>query len=311
MAAIFASLGSLSFLYQVNYSWLYWSWKLLKNSAKNIDYTSVPAQFDRKVRLMTKFVHEGSLAAFKIFLCCDEVELSQGTGFLYGHAEKTYLVTNRHNISGRNTLTGQYLDRDKLQPNWLSTDVRVSGSGGIRSVAVGFGWGFSGTKAWLEHPAGPNVDVVACDVSEFFNEQSGSPVRINEISSESYLVEVADEVFLLGYPLGLHLDDFPIWKRGTIASEPALDYEGRPMMVVDTASNKGMSGSPVILRKSDGRMADGSQVFGGPVGFQFLGVYSGRVAPKRDLDAQLGMVWRAQVIGEIIAANTQYEPPMR
>ncbi len=260
---------------------------------------------------MTKSVNQGSAAAFKIFMHCDEDELSQGTGFLYGHAEKTYLATNRHNISGRNPLTGQCLDGYKRQPNWLRAEVRVPAPVGIETVLVGFGWGYSGTKVWLEHPTGPNVDVVACDVSEFFNENSVSPVRINEISSELYRVEVADEVFLLGYPLGLHLDDFPIWKRGTIASEPALDYEGKPMMLVDTASNKGMSGSPVILRKSNGMLANGDQVFGGDIGFQFVGVYSGRVAPKGDLDAQLGMVWRAQVVEEIIVANTLYEPPKR
>ena len=260
---------------------------------------------------MTKSVHEGSAAAFKIFMYCDEDELSQGTGFLYGHAEKVYLVTNRHNISGRNPVTGSFLDGDKLQPNWLRAGVRVPGPEGIETAEVAFGWGYSGTEVWLEHPTGPSVDVVACDVSESFKERSGSPVKINEISSELYRVEVADEVFLLGYPLGLHLHDFPIWKRGTIASEPALDYEGKPMMLVDTASNKGMSGSPVILRKSNGMLANGDQVFGGDLGFQFVGVYSGRVAPKGDLDAQLGMVWRADVVEEIIVANTHYEPPKR
>jgi hypothetical protein len=75
-------------------------------------------------------------------------------------------------------------------------------------------------------------------------------------------------------------------------------------MLIDTATRPGMSGSPVIWR--------GAQYFDeanntwvhttGNVS-RFLGIYSGRVAAKDTIEAQLGLVWRASLIEEIIAAN--------
>jgi hypothetical protein len=100
---------------------------------------------------------------------------------------------------------------------------------------------------------------------------------------------VGKEVFVLGYPFGqlaLRLSLHPIWKRASIATE--LDYlvEHLPMFLVDTASRSGMSGSPVIY------VAGQFQ--------QFVGVYSGRYGADDLNDVQLGRVWRAPLVQEII-----------
>ena len=43
---------------------------------------------------------------------------------------------------------------------------------------------------------------------------------------------------------------FPIWKRGSIASEPEIPIDGKPMFYIDTATRQGMSGAPVFAQTS-------------------------------------------------------------
>jgi hypothetical protein len=71
---------------------------------------------------------------------------------------------------------------------------------------------------------------------------------INLITSKPLRIRVGMEVFILGYPFGASPPAFPVWKRGTIASEPDLARLTQGYYLVDTASRPGMSGAPVILR---------------------------------------------------------------
>lgn len=116
---------------------------------------------------------------------------------------------------------------------------------------------------------------------------------INEMPNYSGTVPIGIEAFILGYPFGIGVSTLPIWKRASVASEPSVKISGKPCFYVDTASRPGMSGSPVILRH---RMAIGPPT-------TFIGVYSGRIGSEDELQAQLGIVWRAEVIDQIITAG--------
>jgi len=111
--------------------------------------------------------------------------------------------------------------------------------------------------------------------------------------------EAGMTVFIIGYPLGLTTaGGWPIWKSGHIASDPDLDFEGKPVFVIDATTRSGMSGSPVILRTSGGyQTLSGARVMGisSPVKL-FLGVYSAHVQA-----AEIGLVWRSKLIDEITA----------
>jgi hypothetical protein len=74
---------------------------------------------------------------------------------------------------------------------------------------------------------------------------------------------------------------------------------------IDTATREGMSGSPVIKyrRRSLSLITEESLY---RFHAEFIGVYSGRIVPKDLLDAQLGMVWRAKCIDEIIKGGQFY-----
>lgn len=118
--------------------------------------------------------------------------------------------------------------------------------------------------------------------------------------NEETPVHVGSDVFILGYPFGITGGEkLPIWKRASIASEPAIDLDGLPKIFVDTASRPGMSGSPVILKqRRQATIIQGNLI--SRYSMRFIGIYSGRIGSNDQLQAQLGIVWKAHVIDEII-----------
>jgi hypothetical protein len=111
------------------------------------------------------------------------------------------------------------------------------------------------------------------------------------------------DVFILGYPFGAKPPGFPVWKRGSIASEPDLVRQTTGYYLIDTASRPGMSGSPVILRSWTSLMDEPGMVASQdrPLN-RFIGVYSGRLTSEV-FEAQIGMVWHESFIPEIIDDN--------
>jgi hypothetical protein len=112
-------------------------------------------------------------------------------------------------------------------------------------------------------------------------------------------------VYVLGYPYDINGGkELPIWKRGSIATEPSINIDNLPKILIDTATRPGMSGSPVIYRRSgiiykDDSMELSKDTIIGTIS-GFLGVYSGRINAKDTLEAQLGIVWKEEVIEEIL-----------
>jgi hypothetical protein len=117
------------------------------------------------------------------------------------------------------------------------------------------------------------------------------------------------DVFVLGYPLGKGFSALPVWKRGSIASEPAIIADQQRFVLIDSASRPGMSGSPVI-RRSWGihTMTNGGHIGGVGHATRFVGVYAGRVGPD-DQDVQLGLMWPAKFVEEIIAGGVRDDAP--
>jgi hypothetical protein len=116
------------------------------------------------------------------------------------------------------------------------------------------------------------------------------------------------EVFILGYPFGSNMPALPVWKRGSIASEPDMvqNYkDATGYYLVDTASRPGMSGSPVILRSWSNHILESSMRTTSndklPID-GIIGVYSGRLKSKQE-EAQIGLVWHVDYIEQIIDAG--------
>ena len=154
---------------------------------------------------------------------------------------------------------------------------------------------------WFVHPQlHQEVDVVAIP---FTAPEVAKIYPINTMNTVPDLRLIAGgDVFVLGYPKGTSGGGlFPIWKRASLATEPQLDLNGSPMMLVDTATREGMSGGPVIAVATGGYTTESNNTVLGQDGTRFAGINSGRLGTN-ELEAQLGVVWKAKVLDEMIDA---------
>ncbi|MBN9031205.1 MAG: trypsin-like peptidase domain-containing protein [Rhizobiales bacterium] len=247
---------------------------------------------------------------------------SQGTGFFWKSKDNFwYLITNWHVVTGSNPDTGKLLGT--FIPNALTFHVLEL------HLANGKRYGTRLTAAiplydreqpiWIEHPLGRWIDIVAIPFSLPSNREWVIQA-VNECDefTASLVPAVSMDSFVVGFPQGLAgPNGTSIWKRASVASEPELNYDSRPIFLVDTATRSGMSGSPVLIKDSGIHMPSGEfgddSIFG--TNMNFAGVYSGRVDDD-PMGVQLGRVWKAATLAEVVLhgipgsnPNDHFVPP--
>lgn len=224
--------------------------------------------------------------------------LGTGTAFVSDTSKGPALFTNWHNVTGRNPHTKQPLsptgaipdslrivhNRDKKLGEWLVKTESLFSNGKPR---------------WVEHPIlAEKADVVALPLSDLDDVQiypydltGGPAIALNP----------AEAISVIGFPFGLQAGgSLAVWATGFVASEPAIDFDGLPVFLIDCRTRPGQSGSAVIAHRNGGTvsMQDGSTaIFGGPV-TKFLGIYSGRINDQSDL----GIVWKASAVAKVAEA---------
>lgn len=245
-------------------------------------------------------IDQYSTAAIPIEMFFNETYLSLGTAFAWFHDQRFFLITNWHNVSGIDPSTGKHLSKTVAEPNKLRVWFNQKGQLGNKVTKFVSTRNSQGKPLWFVHPKhGNKIDVVALPLESYPDVEMYS---INDMPNDNLLLQVGMDVYVLGFPFGIGPGGFPIWKRGSIASEPELSPIVQLNLFVDTASRPGMSGSPVIRRTwGSHMMADGSISIGQGSATKFVGVYSGRIASQDPLDAQLGLTWPASVVSEIVA----------
>lgn len=232
------------------------------------------------------------------------------TSFAWEQAGKYYLITNWHVVTLCDTLTGNPLPGVKFPPNTLKA-LFNSSARDYWKVTIDIPIrDHDNLPLWRIHPlhtSDKRIDIVVIPIT-FDPKALGVELwPVNRIASTKLKMSIGMDVFIVGYPFGCKLPAFPVWKRGSLASEPELiGIDGTQYYLVDTASRPGMSGSPVFLRSwkqhllETGRPTT-TQFDDVPID-RFIGVYSGRLSAQRD-EAQIGMVWNGSLIEEIIAGD--------
>jgi hypothetical protein len=272
-------------------------------------------------------------------------EMALGTGFIYEHLDLCYLITNGHCVTGVNPETRTRISRHAGYPTVIKAGVRIRDSEYIKQKFIEYSQTdplfstvnneqliydslksekltfelyedeFHAKPTWFIHPKhGYLVDVVAIPICE--KEAIPAHMHLYPLNAFPFECEpeVSDDVFVLGYPFGITDPlEYPIWKKGSIATEPAIAFKGLPRMLIDTATRSGMSGSPVIIKRTGIHPTlEDPERFGTATGF--VGVYSGRYGVEKENlnkdslekeDVQLGIVWRKEVIEEIIIGQVQ------
>lgn len=245
----------------------------------------------------------------------DEI-LSTGTGFIYEYKNEFFLITNGHNITRTNPEQTKRLTKSAGFPVKIKTKTRM-GTNDYPEACLLTNFIeiplYSDTSfekpLWFVHPDKSYlIDVIAISIG--YKDKITDLVKffpINKYSfNEEYYPQIADDVFILGYPFNItDNEELPIWKRGTIATEPVLDIDNLPKLYIDTASRSGMSGSPVIMQRTGYHSLTGNFDDNTILGRirNFIGVYSGRIGADSEFKAQLGIVWKKDVIEEIIKAK--------
>jgi hypothetical protein len=234
----------------------------------------------------------------------NETRLGHGTGFMWKLQEQYYLVTNWHVLSMRNFFTRANLDKQYAsRPNILRTLFNLQ-TGWFEKqrwdIKIRDG---DDQPLWLVHPS-RRVDIAVLPIPFKPEELIITLYPLNRLANATLRIEIGMDVFILGYPFKIEPPAYPVWKRGSIASEPELARLTTDYMYVDTASRPGMSGAPVIRRSWTNHMTEPGVLAHLDTALnKFIGVYSGRMPTDGPDEAQIGLVWDASFINEIIAGN--------
>jgi hypothetical protein len=240
-------------------------------------------------------VSYSSLLALALFQ--NDKVLSQATGFVARHHGDLYFVTNWHVVTGRDPTTGTTLSDTGAVPETLAILHTRSWERITWEFQTEPLYDEQGDPLWLEHPRfRRSVDVVALPLTERANvyyspydpADTGPAVRLGPTAPVS----------IVGFPFGRTAGgSLAIWVQGTLASEPSVDFEELPCMLVDSRTRSGQSGSPVVAhRVGTWSSDDGSAYVTSGSVTRFVGVYSGRINKESDL----GRVWKVQALLDII-----------
>lgn len=231
-----------------------------------------------------------------------ENKIATATGFLYKRNGLVYLITNWHVVSERNFWNKREKHSERrpthllFTPSFSTSETTVIKD--TRAIILNLYDG-QGNPNWLIHPRWKNdIDVIAipipANIINFKTNIYSDLLAINEFSKPIDLnLSVTDELFVIGYPYGLGSNQkgtLPIWKKCTVASEPAMEYllDRRPTFLIDGLTNPSMSGSPVIqyikgaINTSDGIILT-------QPGIVLHGIYSGRINPHpaKNIDKEM------------------------
>ncbi|WP_342068703.1 S1 family peptidase [Yoonia algicola] len=238
------------------------------------------------------------------------------SGFFWRRGDVPFLITNRHCVTGRDGSNEPL--KDGFDPIALHVFFRVPHERVAHDAqtysnrSIEFHLWRDDEPDWQEHPKGSCIDVVALRFSDF-------PDQIHCVNDKEqydhWQPEAGTDCFIVGYPEALGgSEGTPIWKRGSIASEPELGLDGMPVFLCDSATRKGLSGAPVFA-KMLGNFSSEGRPFSGTASPQFfahwtkfLGVYAGREGDEKD-GFQLGRVWKASILSDVLNNTNTPESP--
>lgn len=240
-----------------------------------------------------------SLEAVYIEMYRDQLKLAAGTAFVCDTSRGSVLVSNWHNFSGRNNQTDRCISPTLAEPNIVRAYIHLVGALG-KTVPIDFQlMSTDGCPLWIEHPIhGHKVDVAVLPISVSAQHQLFPVSWRNPIP---LMQRIGIPAKVIGYPFGKRINEhMPVWATGHLASEPEVDVDNLPLMLIDCRTRRGNSGSPVMLHYPKGMMyihEDESASFSPADVSRLLGIYSGRISVGSDI----GRVWKLSAIKDILA----------
>lgn len=256
----------------------------------------------------TKIVNQYSLASYYVEMFFDDVKLSNATCFFTKRRGKRYLITNWHVVSGKDADTLKCLDVNAAIPNKLHIYLpqKTEDNNAIFDddfIELNL-YDEEDNKIWYDMKQNDQmIDVAVVPIKDEIEKYILDIEDAEEPFNENVSLNIADEIFVIGFPFGRIGGILPIWKKASVASEPSLDLNDMPYYFADTATKSGMSGSPVVLyEKRPVVIAESLQGKFSKYRTKLVGIYSGRIGANTENknDAQLGRVWKVDIVDKII-----------
>ena len=263
-------------------------------------------------------VEPASLMTTPVFLMNGAQAVQQGTGFFFastkpdGTPDTVFLVTNYHVVTGRAPLSKEAPQGDSVQ--FLIHEDRTD-LARVRHLQLPL-YDSTHQPLWVASETTPDADVVLLPIPPSAYANVALFVFTEAHTHGDIKMRPTSGATLLGYPYGFAdtAHDLPVWKTGHIASEPNVDFDNRPVFLVDVSAFPGMSGSPVlavengIYESEEGTMRSGRVL-------KLLGVFSAMPVVRQmkpaaagadaappvatDTGLQLGYVWKAALVAEL------------
>jgi len=243
----------------------------------------------RQKDTLLKYIDQGSLASVRITANRDNAFLKSGTGFFIAvNSYKVYFLTNDHMVGGQFDrdeyfrLYHKQIPKEKI-PNTLVFNLfdfafnrTIQDAISIRDT--------NGTPLWIpfwenEEKKSGLLDVIAIKMDMGFDFHNMVIYTTDANIDPSVKLRPTSELFVVGYPVDSTFGTiYPVWKRGTVASEPNLSMLGNSCFLIDATTRRGMSGSPVLFIGSKFMAFDGT--FSNPLNKTFLvGIYNSQSYP--------------------------------
>jgi len=271
-----------------------------------------------------------SLATIR-FAAKSKNTLFPATGFLLRCQNDYYLITALHVLTGRDWETKTILSKTGFVPEEFALKIpfyKMIKPGQHQLMWLDHTLVLDGpdpeVAPWFVHPARQDdVDVGIMPLKNLPDlvHQKAVAAGMANADTKIFAVDwdpqvklktyVGDDVFVVGFPENIKVaGEFPIWKRGSVASEPDIPTKDLPFLLVDTGTRGGMSGAPVFRRQPVGiapTMIKGQfGAFEEPY-IELFGIYTGRFGAD-DLTSQLGIVWKRTVVADMLAAPKLGKP---
>lgn len=243
---------------------------------------------------------------------------SQGTGFYFARSENDkkqvlFLVTNYHVLTGHSPTEDMEPIGDNIIFELHKSD---SETGDVKQVRLPL-FTKKGDPLWMKNSDFPDADLAVIPLPTVVYQECHVQCLSNNWANSNLKVRPTSEVTLVGYPYGYFdkKNRLPVYKTGNIASEPSVDFDGKPLILVDVSAFPGMSGSPVFaIAYGTYESESGGSVVGGIR--KFLGIYASmqmitknkyleQIINKqigiRDYESlEIGHVWKAKIIVDTI-----------